>query len=293
LNKEFALVPNRREIAVLARIYSEAAKQITTELLRIDFIDYHELIAIKTEDKVKVITNRLNRLAIKWANYTVPIAYKEGYTKSVSILNEIRAEKDPFYDKAKHRASVEDYADLTSRDLIKANMSIRQNVETYLTLARQAHSGIQQLQAFDLRDEEIIANLLDDAIREGQSRGKLNQLIRRHFNRQLYERKFININGRNYDMIKYARMVARTRLRQLQSKAVENTCNQYENDLIEISDHGTETEICKEFEGNIYSISGNTPGYPALSEWPPFHPNCQHSASPTSEVAISIREQLA
>jgi len=271
-------------------MYSEAAKQITDELLRIDFIDYRELTAGKIEDKIKIITRRLNRLSIKWADYTVPIAYKEGYLKSVSILNDIQAEKDPFFDNAKHRASIENYIDLTSRDFIKANMSILQNVATYLTLARQANAGLQQLQAFDLRDEEIIAGLLDDAIREGASRGQLEQLIRRHFKRQLYERKFFNINGRNYDMIKYAKMVARTRIRQLQSEALINACKQYENDLVEVSDHSTICEICIPFEGNIYSISGTHSQYPALLESPPYHPNCMHSIAPVSDIEIRARE---
>ena len=41
---------------------------------------------------------------------------------------------------------------------------------------------------------------------------------------------------------------------------IKNMAEEYGNDLIEISDHGTESEICKPFEGNTYSISGNTPG---------------------------------
>jgi len=193
----------------------------------------------------------------------------------------------------KHRNSVDNYIDLTANDFIKANQSIRQNVSTYLMLSRQATSAAQQIQAFDLRNEEIIAKLLDDAIREGASRQALQQKIRIHFQRKLYEQKFININGRDYNLIKYAKMVARTRLRAVQSEAVKNTSEQYENDLIEISDHGCDCDICKEFEGNVYSISGNTPGYPMMMEWPPYHPSCEHSASPTSEIALGIREQFA
>jgi len=290
LTKEFALIPDRKEIAVLTKIYSIAGKEISDELTKIDFANYLELTAIKTEDRINTILRRLNRLAIKWTKKTVPIAYTEGYNKSISILNKIGAEKDPFYEIKKHRNSVDTFIDLTAGDLIKANMSIRQNVATYLTLARKSYSGIQQLQAFDLRDEEIIAKLLDDAIREGASRGALNQLIRKHFNRKLYEQAFININGRNYNLIKYAKMVARTRLRQIQSEAVKNSCEQFENDLIEISDHGTKCEICIPFEGNIYSISGKHPTYPLMTEWPPYHPNCMHSAHPTSDIELRARE---
>jgi len=293
LTKKFALIPNREEIATLSRIYSAAQKEITAELLRLDFADYKELAAISIEKKIDTILRRLSRLAIRWTKDTVPVAYTEGYRKSAEILDKIGADKDPFFELKKHRNSVDNYIDLTANDFIKANQSIRQNVSTYLMLSRQATSATQQIQAFDLRDEEIIAKLLDDAIQEGASRQALQQKIRIHFQRKLYEQKFININGRDYNLIKYAKMVARTRLRTVQSEAVKNTSEQYENDLVEISDHGCDCEICKEFEGNVYSISGNTPGYPMMMEWPPYHPSCEHSASPTSEIALGIREQFA
>ena len=68
--------------------------------------------------------------------------------------------------------------------------------------------------------------------------------------------------------------------------ASEDLCRQYDNDLIEISDHGTDCDECKEYEGNVYSITGRTPGYEIIPMWPPFHPNCEHSAHPTSEEAM-------
>lgn len=275
------------------RLYDAAGKEITKELLRVDYGDPSELTLISIEKNVKAIVNRLNRLGIKWADQSVLDTYKEGFIKSEILLNSLRADKDPRFDNDIHRQTIDKYIDLTSEDLIKANLSIKLNISTYLTLVRQAYNSVSQLQAFDLRDEEIISNLLDDAIREGQSRGELSQLIRKHFHRQLYERKFININGRNYDMIKYARMVARTRLRKTQSEAVKNACEQFDNDLVEISDHGTKTEICLPYEGKVFSISGKHPVYPLLDTWPPFHPNCWHSAAPTSEIALGIREQYA
>lgn len=287
------MIPNRKEIAILARIYSIAQKEITAQLLRIDIGEYKELEAIKVEKNINIIINRLNRLAIKWTKKTVPVAYTEGYSKSTDILDKIGAEKDPFFEMKTHRNSVDNFIELTAEDLIKANQSIKLNVSTYLNLSKQAYSGLQQIQAFDMRDEETISNLLDDAIKAGSSRQALQRKIMIHFQREIYEQAFININGRNYNLVKYSKMVARTRLRQVQSKAVENTATQYENDLIEISDHGCDCDICQEFEGNVYSMSGNTPGYEMLAEWPPYHPNCEHSASPTSEIALGIREQYA
>jgi len=270
----FGLKPNPKATATLMRLYTVVGKEITQELFRINVGNYTELLAISVQENVNKIVKKLNRLSIRWSNDSVKDTYKDGFIKSSDALTRFGADKDPTFDNSAHRLTVDKYTDLTAEDLVKANQSIKLNVSTYLVLLKKAHDSMAHIQAFDLRDEEVIANLLDDAIREGASRGKLEQLIRVHFRRELYERKFININGRNYDMIKYARTVARTRLRQVQSESVKNTCIQYENDLVEISDHGTTTESCIPYERNIFSISGKHPTYSLLDTWPPFHPNC-------------------
>jgi len=92
-------------------------------------------------------------------------------------------------------------------------------------------------------------------------------------------------------MSKYAKMVARTEIRKAQTDATLDLCRQYENDLVEVSDHGCDCDECEQYEGNIYSVSGTHPKYPPLGETPPYHPSCKHSLLPTSEEAVSIRSQ--
>jgi hypothetical protein len=94
-----------------------------------------------------------------------------------------------------------------------------------------------------------------------------------------------------YNLGAYARMVARTTLREAQTQATLDLCATYENDLVEVSYHGTDCDICLEYEGKVYSLSGNDPNYPVLDEQPPFHPNCKHDILPTSEAEISVRER--
>jgi len=283
-------IPLRSRGKELERIYGAVEKAITKELFSFDIGDYQEMRAIKMQEKIDRLIRMLNRTAIKWVKSSISEAYEESYLISKTRLEILGAKKDIYFNINKHRHSVDEYTDITMNDLIKANQSIKTNVAMYLYLARQASRGLMQIQAFDLRSEEIIAGLLDDAIREGTSRGKLEQLIRIHFKRELYEKKFININGRNYNMIKYSKMVARTRLRHVQSEAVKNACEQFDNDLVEISAHGTVCPICIPYEGNIYSVSGKSSKYPYLDGWPPYHPNCEHSASPTSEAALEVRK---
>lgn len=284
--KTVGLIPERKDMGVLAKFYGIAGNKIKDELLKIGISDFTELEADRVTRKIDAIINSMNRFVIKWSNKVVKDAYRDSMDIARTSLSILGAVKDPLFNKKTHMNAVKNGQEITAEDFIKANNSIRVNVTTYIYLSRKAFQGMVQIQAFDLRMEEVIANLLDEAIRGGASRGELDMLIRKHFKREIYEKKFININGRNYNLVSYAKMVSRTRLRQVQSEAVKNECLEYGNDLVEISDHGSETEACVPFQGNVYSIFGNTPGVEVLQEWPPFHPNCQHSASPTSEAAI-------
>lgn len=117
--------------------------------------------------------------------------------------------------------------------------------------------------------------------------------VKEYYRERFGEAQFIRINARNYEMRAYADLVAKTRLRVVQSEAVKNSCQQYQNDLVEISSHNTVCNICIPYEGNVYSVSGGHPKYPYLDAWPPFHPRCQHSAAPTSEIALEARERWA
>lgn len=289
--ERFGLIAQPEMVEQIENYYEIQSTNIMNLLLRMDAEGFNELEAQSTLKKINVIISKMNNYVKGWSKRSVPSTYKDGQ-KTVGVsLRILGAKKDPFFNNEIHKNTIQkDYTE-TILPYIKANDSIKLNVETYFYLLRQAQKDLMQIQAWDLRDEEVISNLLDDAIREGASRGDLNALIRQHFKRDLYERKFFRINGRNYDMIKYANMVARTRLRVIQTDAVKNMVEEFETDLIEISKHKTICDICKVFEGKVFSISGNTPGYPTLPQngWPPYHPNCEHHAMPTSVEALETR----
>ena len=90
--------------------------------------------------------------------------------------------------------------------------------------------------------------------------------------------KVIDINGkeRNYDVNDYAEMVARTKLREAQTAGVIQTAMAVNEDLVAVSSNPG-CDICNDYAGKIFSISGNDPDFPQLDDNPPFHPNCRHS----------------
>ncbi len=286
--------PLQDRVQELSRIYGIFAKEIALELTRVDIGDYKELSAMKTRKAIDRLIQMLNNSAMRWTRQSIPEAYNKARGISETRFAIMGINKSGEFQEKTHEQTIEYEETKTMNYLIRANQSIKQNVATYLYLANSAARGLSQFQAFDMRDEELIDDLLGDALRAGETRNYAMRQVRNYYRQKFGDAKFININGRNYEMRAYADLVAKTRLRVVQTEAVKNSCEEYQNDLIQISDHGSEfDDICLNYEGDVFSISGNHPVYPFLDAWPPFHPRCQHNASPTSEVALEVRRRYA
>ena len=117
---------------------------------------------------------------------------------------------------------------------------------------------------------QSIKTELEDAIRARIANGQLLEVVGE--NRTTYWRPD-----------KYAELVARTRVREAQTAGAIAQVREAGLDLVQVSSHQTDTELCQQFEGNVYSISGESQTYPQLEESPPFHPNCQHVLVPFVE----------
>lgn len=138
--------------------------------------------------------------------------------------------------------------------------------------------------------EKKITKWARQAVIGGQPRQKLSKRVHEYLRETLKVDDFIEIGGQPYRIRKFAEIVARTYLAEAQTEATLKLCQKYENDLVEVDQHSTDCDICKEFEGKIYSISGTHTRYPKLEKAPPFHPICRHSITPTSEEAIKVRD---
>lgn len=95
---------------------------------------------------------------------------------------------------------------------------------------------------------------------------------------------FVDNAGRRWTLESYAKMAARTTTREAASAGTANRMADLDLKLITISDHGTLTELCKEYEGKTFALPGETvEGYETIDQLPPFHPNCEHTATAAAE----------
>ncbi len=109
-------------------------------------------------------------------------------------------------------------------------------------------------------------------------------------------------NARQVGVDTYASMVARSTTREAGNLARENQLSANGYDLVEMTEHYPTCGICAQFQGRIYSISGNDKRFPPLSKafksgYHNVHPNCRHSVAPwvesmhtTDEIAKAIKK---
>jgi len=280
------------DIDRLQGIYGAAGRELRQSLRAINPANYSDIRAAAASTKAKEIARVLNVAAERWASEAIPRAYAKSVRVSKTALEILgRKPRRKTYDDRRRRL-----IDDLSVILIRANGSIPKIVERYLAAAALASKVVKTTQVREFQYAEAsedIERIAADAMKKELSRGTLSSQVRDYLYDLIEDDQFIEIGGRMYRMKKYADLIARTTLREAQTAATIDLCHDYENDLVQWSDHATECELCKPFEGRIYSISGRSSEYPPLEEEPPIHPNCEHSLLPTSEEAIAVREERA
>lgn len=90
---------------------------------------------------------------------------------------------------------------------------------------------------------------------------------------------FTDSTNRRWSLDAYTQMVSRTVLRETEALAMTTGLANHGHDLVYVPPHSPTCGRCAVLQDRVYSITGQTPGYPKLPRWPP-HPNCRHPVQP-------------
>lgn len=93
----------------------------------------------------------------------------------------------------------------------------------------------------------------------------------------IYSRDGAFIRETHFTPKTYAQMYARTRASQAHTDASIQAAISDGMNAMQISSHGTDCEICAQHEGQIYDLQEFIDNGDLQ---PPYHPNCEHVASP-------------
>lgn len=298
--KKLALIPMKKRIAEIQSVYALAADRIVALLSSLDPAAYTTTESGQVMRKIREIILLLNDQIRMWAPAAIRAAYDESADVARTRLEMIGAKKLPErkYNPVRHEKKIDALTKTVMADYFKANRTIEKTARKYLAVMDMAAAGVAkiQIQEFDIKDAwPWIKALLKKAVsvdwaEASLARNTVSKQIKDYLLSKLGGKDFITIRGRNYNVKDYAELVARTRMREASTEATIAQCKQYDNDLVEIPSHENPCELCDEYVGNIYSISGETEGYELLPDGgPPWHPNCLCYLNSVSESALAWR----
>jgi hypothetical protein len=90
---------------------------------------------------------------------------------------------------------------------------------------------------------------------------------------------------RKYQMTEYSKLVAHTQTSMAANEGALNMAQVAGIDLVQWSVHDSPCDECLLLQGEVFSISGDSPDFPTLTdeETPPIHPHCGHRLLPVSD----------
>lgn len=242
--------------------------------------------------ELDVLYKELNEVFAKWTIDSIPLRYRKSLrnmqkhiVRSKSIFNQARKSIPQILRTTASsnltRALWEDavLSFFSAAENGRRNM-YRLTRLTQQTLINESFIDIEIAKAIDAGDLRIATR-------------KLNKMFSDRLWQAVDNKQFVEVNGRKYKPSYYAEMVTRTKYHEAQSQAALTMANNYDTDLVIVSSHNTTTEICQQYEGKIYSISGKDKRFPILGEAPPFHPNCLHLLFPQFVSSMEAQRTLS
>jgi len=97
---------------------------------------------------------------------------------------------------------------------------------------------------------------------------------------------FVDRAGRSWALDSYVDMAVRTAVVRAGVMGKSDTCVANGDDLVIVSSHAEQCELCRPWEGQVLSLTGGAKGYPTVDEATAdglFHPNCRHTYDPYVE----------
>jgi hypothetical protein len=287
--KTVPLIPMKEQIERIQSIYSRAAERIVGILSGLDPASFTSLEHGRALRDVQAAVDVLNIQVRSWAPGAIKAAYGESQAVARTRLELIGAKASRRYNPARRDKKIAALTKTILTDYWKANRTIEKTARQYLSVMSQASAGVkkvEQAQFFDAAEvkdfiRRTVAGVLGAVTKYNAGTAHLTSKdlaakIRAKLLEKIGGGDFITVNGRDYNLKSYAELVARTRMRESQTDATIEACREYDNDLVQFSKHDNPCEICAQYEGNVYSLSGDNPDYEKLPDeaYCPVHPRC-------------------
>lgn len=130
---------------------------------------------------------------------------------------------------------------------------------------------------------KAVRDQITQTIAKGVIGGEAVRTVKNNIKELLRERgisALIDKGGKTWTLDRYSEMLFRTKLVEARNRGLANRMVEFNYDLVQVSNHNTDHEACRVWEGRILSVTGDTKGYPTVADAELaglFHPNCKHA----------------
>ena len=184
-----------------------------------------------------------------------------------------------------HREAVVILAENMASSLGNARSYSGQWLEIMVDRARGLRNASASYDAAWLAELKIRENSLD-VLQKALLKGETHREASKKLIAQLKQNGltcFRDRAGKKWTLENYADMVVKTIQQETARHGLTNRLQERGADLVKVTDHADECELCKPWEGKILSITGATEGYTTLNSALTsglFHPRCSHALVP-------------
>lgn len=248
----------------ITKLYQETQAAIVRDIVHGVSDDYNVRRQLQLIDRIDAILNQLGAKTRDWLDQEVPKHYMYGTNDALKQMSRLKLPVK--YDEA---------FGVIDREAVNALISDASlSFGNSLTTAKRSTQKVLT----DASRREIRMRLAEGRI-AGEAKNTIVDSIKSHF----LEKGIIGLTdkaGRDWGIDRYANMLVQTKLTEARNTGMANKMAANGYDLVIISDHGA-SDSCADYEGEVLSLTGATPGYKTIDEAQAdshlFGPNCRHA----------------
>lgn len=162
---------------------------------------------------------------------------------------------------------------LDEQEIIELNSIISQSLNDYGEALSGAFNSAQKVMT-DARKTAMEQIFVEGKL-QGSSLAEVKKKIIENLQKDFVA--IVDKGGRTWKLDRYAEMLTRTRMREVTNMGLVTRLQREGYDLVQVSSHPNDCEMCSPWDGKVLSITGRTPGYPTVDDATAtglFHPNC-------------------
>jgi len=253
---------NEDKILKLTKTLQSAYKEIVAEIEdATDFGVYNRQVILAQVDK------RLTELGVDidaFIREELPQYYKRGADDAIKQLRKQGAPIETAYGFNRvHIEAIEALIDDTAKAFGESLSGISRSANNLLGKATR----------------ELITQQMAKGMVGGDALKTTKDMIKGLLKEQGLE-ALVDKGGHRWTLDRYSEMLLRTKAVEARNRGLINRVAENGYDLVQVSHHFTNCDLCAPWEGKILSIGGETRGYPSLEKAESeglFHPNCKHA----------------